>query len=360
MASTTNGGSPSAADGAQAAAASDAYRRGMERLLVAVQELSLARELVEVQRIVRTVGRELLGCDGATFVLRDGDLCHYVDEDAIGPLWKGKRFPMAICISGWVMNHRTPVAIPDIDVDPRIPIEAYRPTFVKSLAMVPIRTLDPIGAIGNYWASPRLTAPEEIRLLQGLADAASVAMENVRIHGEIERRVNDRTLALSRANEEFQQISVTDELTGLYNRRGFHLLAGQAMRSGQACIIAFVDVDGLKRVNDSLGHAAGDALLVDVARVLRASFRQTDIVARLGGDEFCVLVPDPFAGVEALRASIEARFEEFNRHGTAAYRLSASIGVLEVGADADAPLERLIAAADAAMYLDKQAKRRAG
>lgn len=70
-----------------------AYARGMARLVQAVQELSLARSLSEVQGIVRTAARELTGCDGASFVLRDDDKCYYADEDAIAPLWKGSRFP---------------------------------------------------------------------------------------------------------------------------------------------------------------------------------------------------------------------------------------------------------------------------
>jgi GAF domain-containing protein len=145
------------------------YVRGMERLVQAVQELSLARDLEQVQQIVRTTARELVGSDGATFVLRDDEQCYYADEDAIEPLWKGSRFPMSACISGWTMLNKQPAVIEDIYADDRIPHEAYRPTFVKSLAMVPIRSLDPIGAIGNYWADGHLATPEEIKLLQALA-----------------------------------------------------------------------------------------------------------------------------------------------------------------------------------------------
>lgn len=82
------------------------YIAGMERLLRAVQELSLARSLGEIQRIVRHSARELTGCDGATFVLRENDKCYYADEEAIAPLWKGNRFPLDACISGWAMLHR--------------------------------------------------------------------------------------------------------------------------------------------------------------------------------------------------------------------------------------------------------------
>src|ERR1043165_9153040 len=105
----------------------------VEHLVGVVQELSLARDLARVMAIVRTAARRLTGADGATFVLRDGNHCHYADEDAISPLWKGQRFPMQVGISGWAMLHREAVAIPDIYADPRVPTDAYRPTFVKSL-----------------------------------------------------------------------------------------------------------------------------------------------------------------------------------------------------------------------------------
>ncbi len=78
----------------------------MERLLQAVQELSLTRSLPEIQRLVRSSARELTGCDGATLVLRDNDKCYYAAEDAIAPLWKGSRFPIETCISGWAMLNR--------------------------------------------------------------------------------------------------------------------------------------------------------------------------------------------------------------------------------------------------------------
>ncbi len=122
------------------------YVAGMELLLPAVQELSLAHDLADVQRIVRTWAREIVGCDGATFVLRDDGMCYYADEDAIAPLWKGSRFPMETCISGWCTLNREAVAVPDVYADDRIPHAAYRPTFVRSLVMVPIRRLDPVGS----------------------------------------------------------------------------------------------------------------------------------------------------------------------------------------------------------------------
>jgi signal transduction histidine kinase len=179
----------------------------VDLLVTAVQELSLARDLETVMRIVRTAARKLTGADGATFVLRDGDLCFYADEDAISPLWKGSRFPLHTCISGWAMVNRQAVVIEDIYNDPRVPVDAYRPTFVKSLAMVPIRTQDPIGAIGNYWATRHIPDPAEMKLLQSLADITAVTLENIELYRSLEARVQERTSQLEAANKELEAFS---------------------------------------------------------------------------------------------------------------------------------------------------------
>lgn len=168
----------------------DWYTYAMEHLVKVVQALSQARTVKDVAEIVRIAARDLTGADGATFVLRDGDQCYYAEENAISPLWKGKRFPMKMCISGWVMLHAEPVIIKDIYKDSRIPHDAYRPTFVKSLAMVPIRRDNPIGAIGNYWAMERQTSQEEIAILQALADTTSVAMENVKLYTDLKTNLS--------------------------------------------------------------------------------------------------------------------------------------------------------------------------
>ncbi len=175
----------------------------LQKLMKAVQDLSLARSLDGIVNIVRHAAREITGADGASFVLRDGDLCHYVDEDAIGPLWKGQRFPMPICISGWVMMHKQSVRIPDIYQDERIPAACYRPTFVKSLAMMPIRVAEPLGAIGVYWATPHETTDWEHEVLQSLAHATSVAFENISLYEELSRRIDE----LKRSNFELSRFA---------------------------------------------------------------------------------------------------------------------------------------------------------
>src|SRR5262249_24969509 len=178
-----------------------------------------ARTLEAIQLIVRRAARELTHADGATFVMRDVNLCYYADEDAISPLWKGQRFPMSACISGWAMLNRQAAVIEDIYADERIPHDAYRPTFVKSLVMVPIRRLDPLGAIGAYWATRHRATSEEVRLLQALADTAAVALENVRVFAELEERVRTRTSELETANRELRAAhEQADRVFGAYTK----------------------------------------------------------------------------------------------------------------------------------------------
>ncbi len=317
------------------------------RLVQAVQDLSHASSISEVQAIVRTAARELVGADGATFVLRDGDQCFYADEDAIAPLWKGQRLPLEVCISGWAMIHREGVVIPDIYQDPRIPQDAYRLTFVKSLVMVPVRRRDPVGAIGTYWAQERQATDRELALLQALADSTALAIENVRHVQELELR--------RRQDQETLRLATSDDLTGLPNRRGFHLLANQQLervrRSAVPAALLFVDLDGLKRVNDTEGHVAGDDMLRRMADVLRHTFRGEDVLGRLGGDEFVVLV----LGHGLSPATMADRLRiEMRRESAGAGSLRASVGIAHY--EAGMTLDALLARADAAMYVDKLAR----
>ena len=94
-------------------------------------------------------------------------------------------------------------------------------------------------------------------------------------------------------------MSTTDELTGLLNRRGFFTLAKQqvklANRNGKKLLLFYMDLDGLKKINDTIGHSEGDLALVEAATVLKEIFRESDIIGRLGGDEFAVLLFEPMS-----------------------------------------------------------------
>ena len=148
--------------------------------------LSFARTLDQIGEVIRERLRGMVGADGIAFILRDEDRCHYFDEDAVGPLWKGQKFPMTNCVSGWAMLNRQSVVIEDIYADSRVPHEAYRPTFVKSLAMVPIRPESPLGAIGAYWSINRRASDEELALMQTIVNATALAIENARLFQDMQ------------------------------------------------------------------------------------------------------------------------------------------------------------------------------
>ena len=167
---------------------------------------------------------------------------------------------------------------------------------------------------------------------------------------------------LERQAAMIERISVTDELTGLYNRRGFVILAGQhqelAIRESSPFAIMFADLNGLKKINDSMGHAVGDFALRRVASVLKASVRDADIVARLGGDEFVILLhhADP-TNVDLVGARVRQRLSEDTTPGEGVAALSVSIGTAFYSPDHPASIAELLVEADRNMYVDKGRQR---
>jgi two-component sensor histidine kinase len=165
-------------------------------LVETIEDLSAARSVDQIAAVIRSAARRITGADGVAFVLRDGDQCWYLDEDAIGPLWKGRRFPLTACISGWAMLRGETVVVPDIYADERIPHDAYRPTFVNSLVMTPVRPADPIAAIGAYWATKRHPTPDEIAKLQVMARATATALESARVWASLNESLERRKFLL--------------------------------------------------------------------------------------------------------------------------------------------------------------------
>lgn len=184
------------------------------------------------------------------------------------------------------------------------------------------------------------------------------------------RRSTDLTLENTRLREELAcaraqlrsllRQATTDELTGLLNRRGFQRLAVEEMRHAQehmrTLTLIYVDVDGLKNLNDSAGHEAGDALLVETAALLRTAFRAGDVVARLGGDEFAVLTRGFHGDAEVVRQRIAQVGEALHRSGAQSQAISLSAGAVLVNPGMVPCLDDLLASADRAMYADKRRK----
>jgi diguanylate cyclase (GGDEF)-like protein/PAS domain S-box-containing protein len=176
-----------------------------------------------------------------------------------------------------------------------------------------------------------------------------------------DERSQEQSDQLERLAAQLEQLSLEDELTDLYNRRGLDLLGGNAVaraaREGSPLCVLFLDLDGLKAINDGFGHAAGDAALVSAGAVLRATVRETDIVARIGGDEFAAVL----VGVSALEAEeLRERIRRATLESSPGeHALSVSIGVAALECGQLETLDDLIGAADRAMYDGRRMRRRA-
>jgi diguanylate cyclase (GGDEF)-like protein len=161
--------------------------------------------------------------------------------------------------------------------------------------------------------------------------------------------------------ENIRDLSLRDELTKLYNRRGFFLLAERglqlARRAQSPFSVLFLDVDGLKDVNDTLGHDSGSALLREMADVLTANFRETEVIARLGGDEFVVAGAFSEAEIDLAAKRLEGAAAQREVQGRRAYRLSFSAGHATRDGARRESLEELISRADAVMYAAKRNKK---
>jgi len=175
-----------------------------------------------------------------------------------------------------------------------------------------------------------------------------------------EQHTQEQASQLESLAAQLEQLTLEDELTGLYNRRGLDLLGGNAVaraaRAGSALCVLFMDLDGLKAINDGLGHAAGDEALIAAAASLRDTVRLTDVVGRIGGDEFAAVL----VGVSELEAdALATRVRDAARkHETADRLLSVSIGIAALRPGELDTLDGLIDAADRAMYDGRRSRRR--
>ncbi|HKP80975.1 MAG TPA: diguanylate cyclase [Pyrinomonadaceae bacterium] len=162
--------------------------------------------------------------------------------------------------------------------------------------------------------------------------------------------------------ETLRNSSLKDDLTGLFNRRGLLKQAAPyfdfARRQKENLLLLFIDLDGMKRINDEFGHNEGDNALINTAAILNRSFRSSDIVARLGGDEFTVLVTDLNASKEDAIARLNENLRAYNAVETRGHKLAFSIGVATLEPERMTCFEELLEQADQAMYEQKRMKRR--
>jgi two-component system, cell cycle response regulator len=199
---------------------------------------------------------------------------------------------------------------------------------------------------------------------EGLAvEALQLGAQDYLVKGQLDPQAVVRAIryAIER-HRLLQNQSLTDDLTGLYNLRGFRNLAEQhwkaACRSGHDFIVLYADLDGLKPVNDEFGHAAGSALICRAAEILNRTFRTSDIIARVGGDEFVVLLIDVADLTEDLvMARLQENIVRYNTEPGVPNRLSLSLGASRFEAERATPLDQVIARADQIMYANKREKK---
>jgi len=170
---------------------------------------------------------------------------------------------------------------------------------------------------------------------------------------------------LKKLQDELREMSLVDPLTGLYNRRGFTTLARQqlktAQRMGRRMLLFFMDLDGLKAINDNLGHGQGDRAIREAAMVLKATFRESDILGRWGGDEFCVLAMETDEdGSKAVMRRLELNLGDWNTDAERPYKLSLSTGAAGYDPERPSALEDLLSQADQRMYEFKRGRRAPG
>jgi diguanylate cyclase (GGDEF)-like protein/PAS domain S-box-containing protein len=170
-----------------------------------------------------------------------------------------------------------------------------------------------------------------------------------------EQRLTEQAARLAEQAQELEQLMLVDELTGLFNRRGLQVVGEQALykarRDGIGAVMLFLDLDGLKQINDTFGHGAGDAALRALADVLRAEVRESDIAARIGGDEFAVLLFDKDGeAAERVVERITAATASAREEQSLPCDLSVSVGACEIDPRMPGSVEDLLAQADRSMY----------
>jgi diguanylate cyclase (GGDEF)-like protein/PAS domain S-box-containing protein len=196
----------------------------------------------------------------------------------------------------------------------------------------------------------------------GTTGYIEVSTARITFHGKPATLAYHRDITKRKVLEEkLQAISTTDELTGLYNRRGFFILSQQqlklAKRTGKKSLLFFADLDKLKWINDTIGHQEGDMALFETARVLKDTFRETDVISRMGGDEFAVLAIDiNDETAKILLNRLQTALNAYNALETRKYMLSLSVGMAQYDPQNPVSLDVLISRADTLMYEEKRKK----
>lgn len=341
----------------------------LRRLLSLARDLLQAPDLRSVLDLSGQAIPELLLADG-TLLLIDMDAREYVMEfDAYGAMQPAQQGSILLQHARQAMLDQAPVLLPDL-----VGIEGSDiPHVPASLLAFPFPPIKPVGVLAAIWYRRRRhnELAKEISTLRHLGELTGAALGNVAFRQSLQGQLSaqsrelisaarlhaDEMLRRDSVEQEIHRISVTDVMTGMLNRRGFFLHAERnfklARRQGFSSALIFADIDGLKGVNDKFGHDAGDHLIVDAARILRKSFRDSDVVARLGGDEFAAFTIDS-ASPQLLLDRIQRNIDSFRPQQQSPCRISFSTGIVACDPSSDLTLSDYLALADQKMYEQKK------
>ena len=345
----------------------------LRRLLVFARDLLQATDLPSISKLIGGVLHELILMDGAFLNFSFGKTECLMQFDQKGRFKKeSPDCALYRSIQNTIKESQPVDSMSTIKINLKNN-DTCLLNEAKSCMSISFPPVKPSGALILFWNAQQTESliMRHAPIAQHIIELAYASLGNLRSRQELESEIVSQAEELIEVvhehareikkrddiEEETQRIAITDVLTGLLNRRGFFLRAEQnfkvLQRQGLAGALVFIDIDGLKTINDTLGHDSGDSLIKNSAKILYDSFRDSDVVARLGGDEFAALtfdVSDPEIIVDRIQKKVTA----FNLRSSFPYQVSLSIGVVQCNLSSNIGLSDYLSIADERMYTEKK------
>ncbi|MDX8395897.1 MAG: sensor domain-containing diguanylate cyclase [Mariprofundaceae bacterium] len=341
----------------------------IEQILEVSIRLSAERDLDRLLELIIEQTNALLRADRSSLFLVNQEEGYLESKIAQGMREETIRVPMDCGVVGWVVGHKKLLNVEDVQQDKRHYKAAKGSYPPRSMLSVPL--LDAEENVHGVIQAMRLEvdpfSEEEEMLIRAMASQATVSICNAllnqqmkKANAELERKVNERTESLRQKNIELEEISVTDALTGAYNRRYFDQILVQEQslsdRYGAEFSLIMFDIDFFKKVNDSIGHDAGDMILNQLTALAQSLLRDCDFLFRYGGEEFIVLLPRTGAlGAQQLAERVRKTIAQhsFSYVDQLLTDITISLGVATWDEKDQRKVEKLLKRADQALYCSK-------
>ncbi|TGL05077.1 GGDEF domain-containing protein [Leptospira levettii] len=326
----------------------------LEKILKIQTELTAANpDIPLLLDLITLRSKELVSAEGAVFELVEGDDLVYRAASGSASNQIGLRLHVSGSFSGLSLQSKEILYCVDSEEDNRVNREACRVVGLRSMIVVPLYfDLEVLGVLKVFSSKPRYFHENDLHTLDMLSGTMAAVLHNAYRWAEREKRLQSMSYLASH-----------DTLTGIYNRSAFYDYLRRGITRLQSnpisLTVVMFDLDGLKQVNDTFGHAAGDFYIAQFAKRLSNLIQDQDILARLGGDEFGLILmsPDPKESVLSFLSSIMNMVEGEVLYESQTLQIKASVGVAHYPEDGD-ELESLIAKADERMYENKRERKK--